>query len=269
MSRGTAPLVRVERRRRGRPRRRDRPRPPRGDERRLDGHGRGHRDGHAPARRRRRPCAAWCSARSHERAFCVGADLKERNAFTDADLTQQRPVARAAYGGVLDLPVPAIAAVDGYRPRRRLRARAVLRPHRRGGGRPSSGCPRSASASSPAAAAPSCSRAGSAGRGRPASIFTARRLPAAEALDARVPSTRSSPAGTARDRALELAATIAGELAGRAAQRQAGHAARGRRRPGRRSRDRGRLLARHRLLRRPRRGRRGLRREAPPVWPGR
>ena len=35
------------------------------------------------------------------KAFCVGADLKERNSFTDADLMAQRPVARAAYGGVL------------------------------------------------------------------------------------------------------------------------------------------------------------------------
>lgn len=51
---------------------------------------------------------------SHGRAFCVGADLKERNGFSDADLVQQRPVARGAYGGVLDLPMPTIAAVDGF-----------------------------------------------------------------------------------------------------------------------------------------------------------
>ena len=51
---------------------------------------------------------------SHERAFCVGADLKERNSFTDADLMAQRPLARAAYTGVLELPVPAVAAVDGF-----------------------------------------------------------------------------------------------------------------------------------------------------------
>ncbi|MCL3996087.1 enoyl-CoA hydratase/isomerase family protein [Streptomyces lavenduligriseus] len=51
---------------------------------------------------------------SHERAFCVGADLKERNSFTDADLVRQRPVARAAYTGVLELPVPTIAAVHGF-----------------------------------------------------------------------------------------------------------------------------------------------------------
>jgi enoyl-CoA hydratase/carnithine racemase len=51
---------------------------------------------------------------SHPRAFCVGADLKERNSFSDDDLRVQRPLAQAAYRGVLDLPVPAIAAVDGY-----------------------------------------------------------------------------------------------------------------------------------------------------------
>ncbi|MGW4490997.1 enoyl-CoA hydratase/isomerase family protein [Streptomyces sp. NPDC004376] len=51
---------------------------------------------------------------SHERAFCVGADLKERNSFADADLMRQRPVARAAYTGVLELPMPTIAAVHGF-----------------------------------------------------------------------------------------------------------------------------------------------------------
>ncbi|MGW1002464.1 enoyl-CoA hydratase/isomerase family protein [Streptomyces sp. NPDC002520] len=51
---------------------------------------------------------------SHERAFCVGADLKERNSFSDADLVRQRPVTRGAYTGVLELPMPAIAAVHGF-----------------------------------------------------------------------------------------------------------------------------------------------------------
>ncbi|WP_374986097.1 enoyl-CoA hydratase/isomerase family protein [Streptomyces fradiae] len=51
---------------------------------------------------------------SHDRAFCVGADLKERNSFTDADLMRQRPTARAAYTGVLELPMPAVAAVRGF-----------------------------------------------------------------------------------------------------------------------------------------------------------
>ncbi|MEV3861049.1 enoyl-CoA hydratase-related protein [Streptomyces sp. NPDC050095] len=53
-------------------------------------------------------------ASSHERAFCVGADLKERNSFSDAELVRQRPVARGAYTGVLELPMPTVAAVHGF-----------------------------------------------------------------------------------------------------------------------------------------------------------
>ncbi|MEV0266558.1 enoyl-CoA hydratase-related protein [Streptomyces sp. NPDC050617] len=53
-------------------------------------------------------------ASTHERAFCVGADLKERNALTDAELGRHRPVARAAYTGVLELPMPTVAAVHGF-----------------------------------------------------------------------------------------------------------------------------------------------------------
>ncbi|MGZ4632095.1 MAG: enoyl-CoA hydratase/isomerase family protein [Actinomycetes bacterium] len=51
---------------------------------------------------------------SSEKAFCVGADLKERNGFSDAELMAQRPHFREAFGGVLDLPVPTIAAVHGF-----------------------------------------------------------------------------------------------------------------------------------------------------------
>jgi enoyl-CoA hydratase/carnithine racemase len=51
---------------------------------------------------------------SGERAFCVGADLKERNTATDADLLAQRPVMRSAFRGILDLPVPVVAAVGGF-----------------------------------------------------------------------------------------------------------------------------------------------------------
>ena len=53
-----------------------------------------------------------CSA--VDRAFCVGADLKERVGFTDEELAAQRPVTRAAYASVLELPVPTIAAVEGF-----------------------------------------------------------------------------------------------------------------------------------------------------------
>ncbi|MGI5206792.1 enoyl-CoA hydratase/isomerase family protein [Spirillospora sp. CA-108201] len=49
-----------------------------------------------------------------EKAFCVGADLKERGAMTDAEILAQRPVFRAAFGGVLNLPQPVVAAVHGY-----------------------------------------------------------------------------------------------------------------------------------------------------------
>ncbi|GAA2628648.1 enoyl-CoA hydratase/isomerase family protein [Streptomyces axinellae] len=51
---------------------------------------------------------------THERAFCVGADLKERNTLSDAELGARRPRSRAAYGGVLELPMPTIAAVHGF-----------------------------------------------------------------------------------------------------------------------------------------------------------
>jgi enoyl-CoA hydratase/carnithine racemase len=48
------------------------------------------------------------------RAFCVGADLRERAAMSDADFMAQRPVFQAAFSGVLALPQPVIAAVHGY-----------------------------------------------------------------------------------------------------------------------------------------------------------
>ena len=44
-----------------------------------------------------------------DRAFCVGADLKERNAMSDADFRAQRTLFRAAFGGVLNLPQPTVA----------------------------------------------------------------------------------------------------------------------------------------------------------------
>ena len=49
-----------------------------------------------------------------DRAFCVGADLKERAGFSHDDLREQRPITRRAYGGVLNLPMPTVAAVDGF-----------------------------------------------------------------------------------------------------------------------------------------------------------
>ncbi len=49
-----------------------------------------------------------------ERAFCAGADLKERSTMTDADILRQRPAMRGAFGAVLALPQPVIAAVHGF-----------------------------------------------------------------------------------------------------------------------------------------------------------
>lgn len=51
---------------------------------------------------------------SGERAFCVGADLKERAAMSDAQIMAQRPTFRAAFGALLALPQPVIAAVHGF-----------------------------------------------------------------------------------------------------------------------------------------------------------
>ena len=143
---------------------------------------------------------------SHEKAFCVGADLKERNAFTDADLMEQRPVARAAYGGVLDLPVPAIAAVDGF----------ALG----GGFELALSCDVVVAGDGAVVGLPEVSVGVIPGGGgtqllvrrigwsRAAkAIFTASRMPAREALELGAVD-EVVPAGTARDRALELARAI-------------------------------------------------------------
>ncbi len=51
---------------------------------------------------------------SSERAFCAGADLKERNSFSDDELQAQRPLIRALFGGLLAIPVGTVAAVAGF-----------------------------------------------------------------------------------------------------------------------------------------------------------
>jgi len=49
-----------------------------------------------------------------ERAFCAGADLKERAGLTDAEILRQRHAIRAVFAAVLALPQPAVAAVHGF-----------------------------------------------------------------------------------------------------------------------------------------------------------
>jgi len=140
-------------------------------------------------------------------AFCVGADLKERSSFTDADLVAQRPVARAAYGGVLNLPVPAIAVVEGF----------AL-----GGGLEIAlSCDLIIAGSAAVVGLPEVSVGVIPGGGgtqlltrrigwsRAAGmIFTARRMPASEAAALGLVDEVVG-AGTARDRGLELATQIA------------------------------------------------------------
>ena len=144
---------------------------------------------------------------THERAFCVGADLKERNALSDDELRAQRPRARAAYGGVLTLPVPVVAAVDGF----------ALG----GGFEIALSCDLIVAGDGATVGLPEVSVGVIPGGGgtqlltrrvgwsRAASmIFTARRLGATEAHELGVVD-EVVPAGSARERALELAALIA------------------------------------------------------------
>ena len=49
-----------------------------------------------------------------DRAFCVGADLKERNRLDDNGFRDQREIFRAAFDSVLQLPQPVVAAIHGF-----------------------------------------------------------------------------------------------------------------------------------------------------------
>jgi enoyl-CoA hydratase/carnithine racemase len=49
-----------------------------------------------------------------ERAFCAGADIKVRGAFTDAQWLEQRALIRRMFERLRALPQPVIAAVHGY-----------------------------------------------------------------------------------------------------------------------------------------------------------
>jgi enoyl-CoA hydratase/carnithine racemase len=145
---------------------------------------------------------------SAPRAFCVGADLKERNGFSDAQLLEQRPHFRAAFGGVLALPMPAVAAVHGFALGGGLEfalccdlivadETAVLGlPEVTVGVIPGGGGTQLLSR-----------RIGS---GRAADlVLTGRRLDVSEAFDLGL-IDRRTPAGEARDTALALAQTLAG-----------------------------------------------------------
>lgn len=144
---------------------------------------------------------------SHPRAFCVGADLKERNSFTDADLMRQRPITQRAYGGVLNLPVPAFAAVEGFALGGGLEIALSCDVIVAGEGA-LVGLPEVSVGVIPGGGGTQLltrrvgwSRAAKA-------IFTAAKMPAAEAFELGVVDELVAP-GTARERALELAGTVA------------------------------------------------------------
>src|SRR5207245_5739766 len=53
-------------------------------------------------------------AAAGERAFCVGADLKERNRLDDAGWLRNRILMRGLFDSLRALPQPTIASVFGY-----------------------------------------------------------------------------------------------------------------------------------------------------------
>ena len=142
-----------------------------------------------------------------ERAFCAGADLKERDGMTDEQWRAQHVIFEAAAHKLLRCPVPVIAAVEG---------------HALGGGCELALLSDFIVASETAVfAVPEITRGifpGIGGTqllprvlGAPLArelIYTGRRLPAAEAKAAGMVN-HIVPAGQARAKALELAAVIA------------------------------------------------------------
>ena len=145
---------------------------------------------------------------SQDRAFCVGADLKERNGFTDAQLRSQRVVYRAMQAAMLDVPVPLVAAVAGYALGGGLEL-ALLCDLVVGDATAVVGLPEVSVGVVPGLGGTQLvSRR--VGLARAADLlFTARRLTAAEA-DALGLLSRLVEAGQARATALDVAATIAG-----------------------------------------------------------
>lgn len=156
---------------------------------------------------------------SSTRAFCVGADLKERNAMTDEEIMAQRPVFRAAFGGVLNLPQPVVAAVHGYALgggcEFALSADLIVADETA-----VFGLPEVAVGLVPGGGGTQLALR-RLGPGKAADlVFTGRRLDAAEARDIGL-ADRVVPAGAARDEALAIAAAIArnSPVAVRAAKR--------------------------------------------------
>ncbi|MEX0695656.1 MAG: enoyl-CoA hydratase-related protein [Rhodospirillales bacterium] len=58
-------------------------------------------------------CRAIVLTGSGERAFCAGADLKERNGMSDDDWHQQHALFEQMIRAMMDCPVPIIGAING------------------------------------------------------------------------------------------------------------------------------------------------------------
>ncbi|QXJ22078.1 enoyl-CoA hydratase/isomerase family protein [Actinomadura graeca] len=143
-----------------------------------------------------------------EKAFCVGADLKERNRMTDEEIFAQRPLFRAAFGGVLGLPQPVVAAVHGYALgggcEFALSADIIVADETAVFGLPEVGVGLVPGGGGTQLALRRL------GPGKAADlVFTGRRLGVEEALAYGL-ADRAVPAGTAREEALTIAGVIAG-----------------------------------------------------------
>ena len=145
---------------------------------------------------------------THPKAFCVGADLKERNGFTDADLMEQRPITQGAYGGVLNLPVPVFAAVEGFALGGGLEL-ALSSDVVIAGEGAVVGLPEVSVGVIPGGGGTQLLTRRVGWSKASKIIFTAAKLPAPEAFALGVVDELVAP-GTARDRALALATTVAG-----------------------------------------------------------
>ncbi len=163
--------------------------------------------GHFAALAADRSIRAVVLSAAGERAFCAGADLKERAAMSDAQIMAQRPAFRAAFGALLSLPQPVIAAVHGFALgggcELALSCDVIVADETAVFGLPEA----------TVGLVPGCGGtqllARRVGPGRAADmILTGRQVPAAEAAAIGL-ADRLVPAGAARSSAFELAARIA------------------------------------------------------------
>jgi enoyl-CoA hydratase/carnithine racemase len=140
-------------------------------------------------------------------AFCVGADLKERGQLDEAGFNHQRDHFRTMFTGLLTLPVPTVAAVNGFALgggyELALCCDLIVADDTAVVGLPEVGLGIVPGGGGTQLVSRRAGYAAGADL-----VFTGRRVPAAEAYRLRL-IDRLVPAGTAVAAALELATTIA------------------------------------------------------------